>query len=91
MKVCDKCGRRSDALWPLKAEFSGGGIEICATCDEVLGRILDQVENKLNEVRRHRRRLAFLEWWDKPVEIVKPRKTHFSLFRWLVLWMRPRS
>jgi hypothetical protein len=41
MKVCDKCGRRSNVLWPLKAEFSGGGLEICSDCDEVLGGILD--------------------------------------------------
>jgi hypothetical protein len=88
MKVCDKCGRRSDVLWPLKPEFSGGGIEICSNCDEVLEGILDQVEKKLNEVRRHRRRLAFLQWWDKPVEIVKPKKKTFSLSRWLVFVFR---
>jgi hypothetical protein len=88
MKVCDKCGKRTTILWPLKAEFSGGGLEICSNCDEVLGKILDQVERKLNEVRLHRRRMAFVEWWDKPVEIVKPKKTSFSLFRWLVLVFR---
>jgi hypothetical protein len=88
MKVCDKCGRRTSALFPLKAEFSGGGIEICFDCDATLENILDQVEKKLNEARHHRRRMAFVEWWDKPIEIVKPKKASFSLSRWLALVFR---
>ena len=46
MKVCDKCGRRSDVLCPLKEEFSGGGLEICsASYEQTVGDGVDTVFN----------------------------------------------
>lgn len=82
MKVCDKCGRRSAVLFNLQKEFSGGGLEICPGCREIIETILDVVEIKLNELRRYRRRQAFLAWWGTPIEEAKPKPQRFSLFRW---------
>lgn len=73
MKICDRCKRNAQVLHDINREFSGGGLQVCDTCDAELYTRLDVIDKEIKVIKKRRRREAFVIWYGSEPQKPEPR------------------